>query len=111
MSEGEGVKNQMFLKLLKLCRFLSTLVVKIVLVSYAPQKQSNVSCDLYTMSCDTSYHCHLQEFEALADRRGFPQKMIQTLLNIQTTILRNSFHGNYWKEYESNILILVSLTL
>ena len=54
LSERGSVENQMFVKLLKLCRFLSTLIVKVVMVSAS--QRCHVTCTLCHVICTL---CHV----------------------------------------------------
>ena len=41
--------------------------------------------------------------------RMLSEQLLQMLINVQTAIIRSGCHGSQWREFESNILLLVRM--
>ena len=51
----------------------------------------------------------LQEFDEVVVDRMLSQQLLQMLINVQVAVIRSDCHENHWREFESNILLLVRL--
>ena len=49
----------------------------------------------------------LQEFEEVVTDRMLSQQLLQMVINVQAAVIRSDHHENHWREFESNILLLV----
>jgi hypothetical protein len=49
----------------------------------------------------------LHEFEEVVLDRMLNQQLLQMVINVQAAVIRSGCHGNHWREFESNILLLV----
>ena len=51
----------------------------------------------------------MQEFDEVVMDRMLNQQLLQMLINVQAAVIRSGCHGSHWREFESNILLLVRL--